>query len=316
MLDIRQRTGYLFLAVTLGHIILISAQVQSKSGGRLLEFVIFSGFAEVQRGTSSAIGGVRSVWSNYIALRGLKTENDALKKQVADLQVAVQQEHAQAQRTARLQQLLDLRSASTLPTIAAEVIGGDISPGLHTITINKGSGDGVRSDCAVIAPAGVVGRVLDQPAAHAARVQLIISRNAGAGAMIERSRAGGVIVGGSEDPPLLMEYVSNLSDVKVGDTVVTAGTDGIYPKGFPVGRVESVERGAGMYKQIRVRPVVDFSNIEEVLVVFGTPKPGAGRDNDGAPGTPKPDASGRGDGPTPKPRAPNSADAPGNEGVR
>ncbi len=272
MLDIRQRTGYLFLALTLGQIILISAQVQSKTGGRLLESVIFSGFSEVQRGTGSAIGGVRHLWGNYVALRGLKAENDTLKDQVADLQVRLQKEHAQAQRTARLQRLLDLRSAVTLPTIAAEVIGGDTSPGLHTITINKGRDDGVQSDFAVIAAAGVVGRVLDQPAAHAARVQLIISRNAGAGVMIERSRAGGVIVGGGDDPPLLMEYVANLADVKAGDMVVTTGTDGIYPKGFPVGRVESVERGAGMYQQIRVRPVVDFSNIEEVLVVPGVPK--------------------------------------------
>jgi rod shape-determining protein MreC len=273
MLDIRQRTGYLFLAVTLGHIILISAQVQSKTGGRLLESVIFSGFSEVQRGTASGLGGVRNVWSNYIALRGLRSENEALRKQVDDLRVSLQREHAQAQRTAGLQRLLDLRTAVALPTVAAEVIGGDASPGLHTITINRGADDRVRGDLAVISPAGVVGRVLDQVAPHAARVQLLISRNAGAGVMIERSRAGGVIVGGGDDPPLEMEYVSSLADVKVGDTVVTAGTDGIYPKGFPVGRVESVERGAGMYRRIRVRPVVDFSNIEDVLVILASPTP-------------------------------------------
>jgi len=273
MLDIRQRTGYLFLAVTIGHIILISAQVQSKTGGRLLETVIFSGFSEVQRGTASVLAGVRNIWSDYIALRGLKNENEALKKQLDDLRVTLQMEHALAQRTARLQQLLALRAAVALPTLAAEVIGGDASPGLHTITINKGKDDGVRGDLAVISPAGVVGRVLDQVAPHAARVQLLISRNAGAGVMIERSRAGGVIVGGGDDPPLEMEYVSNLSDVKVGDMVVTAGTDGIYPRGFPVGRVEMVERGAGMYRRIRVRPVVDFSNVEEVLVIMASPKP-------------------------------------------
>lgn len=271
MLDIRQRTGYLFLAVTLGHIILISAQVQSKSGGRLLEDVVFSVFSQAQRGTASGIGSVRNVWGNYLALRGLKQENDALRRQVADLQVRLQQEHALAQRSLRLQQLLDLRGRVVLPTLAAEVIGGDSSPGLHTIMINKGERDGVRANYAVIAPAGVVGRVLDRPAARAARVQLIISRSAGAGAIIERSRAGGVIVGGGDDPPLEMEYVSNLADVKVGDTVVTSGTDGIYPKGYPLGRVESVQRGAGLYTRIRVRPVVDFSNIEEVLVVMARP---------------------------------------------
>ncbi len=273
MLDIRQRTGYLFLGVTVGHILLISAQVQSQSGGRLLETAVFSAFSEVQRGTGGVIGSVRNVWGNYIALRGLKAENDALRTQLADLQVKMQQEHALAQRSARLQQLLDLRSRVVLPTLAADVIGGDASPGLHTVTINKGEADGVRPNFAVISPQGVVGRVLDRPAPRAARVQLLISRNAGAGVMIERSRAGGVVVGGGEDPPLMMEYVSNLADVKVGDMVVTAGTDGIYPKGYPVGRVESVERGTGLYRRISVRPVVDFSSIEEVLVVMESPAP-------------------------------------------
>jgi rod shape-determining protein MreC len=271
MLDIRRSTGLLFFFVMLGHVILISAQVQSKSGGRLLEAVLFSAFSEVQRGTAGGLGGVRSIWSNYIALRGVKQENDALKKELDRLKLTLQQERAQAQRSARLEQLLNLRNSAQLSTIAAEVIGGDASPGLHTITINKGRDDGVRGDQAVLSPQGVVGRVLDPVAPHAARVQLLVSRNAGAGVMIERSRAGGVIVGGGQSPPLELEYVSSLSDVKVGDMVVTAGTDGIYPKGFPVGRVESVERGAGMYRRIGVRPVVDFSNIEEVLVVLSGP---------------------------------------------
>lgn len=275
MLDIRRSTGLLFSLVVVGHVILISAQVQSKSGGRLLETVLFSAFSEVQRGTSGGIGGVRHIWTSYVALRGVKGENDALKKEIDQLRVALQQERAQAQRSTRLRQLLDLRTSVHVPTVAAEVIGGDASPGLHTITIDKGKDAGIRGDLAVISPQGVVGRVLDPVAPHAARVQLLVSRNAGAGVMIERSRAGGVIVGGGGNPPLEMEYVSSLSDVKVGDLVVTAGTDGIYPKGFPVGKVESIERGAGMYRRIGVRPVVDFSSIEEVLVILVPPTPDA-----------------------------------------
>jgi rod shape-determining protein MreC len=178
-----------------------------------------------------------------------------------------------AQRSANLAALLDLRTRVNLPTVAAEVIGGDAIPGLHTVTINRGAADGVHTDAAVISPAGVVGRVVGAVAPHAARVQLLISPNAGAGVMIERTRAGGVVVSGGEGQPLALDYVSNLSDVKPGDLVVTAGTDGIYPKGFPVGRVETVKDGAGLYKDIRVRPVVDFSNVEEVLVILGPPPP-------------------------------------------
>lgn len=271
MLDIRQRTGYLFLAVMVGHVILISAQVQTRDGGRVLESVTFSIFSEVQRGTAAVIDGWQRVWSGYVALRGVRRENEALKQRVAELQVRLQEERALAQRSVQLQRLLDLKTRIGLPTIAADVIAGDATPGFRTVTINKGERDGVKADMAVISPSGVVGRVYGKPAVHASLVQLIIGRNAGAGAMIERSRAGGVVIGSDEDPPLLMEYVSNLADVKPGDLVVTAGTDGIYPKGFAIGRVEVAERGAGLYRMIRVRPVVDFSNIEEVLVVLVPP---------------------------------------------
>jgi rod shape-determining protein MreC len=270
MLDIRRRTGYLFLAVTLGHVILISAQVQTKSGGRVLESVLFSAFSQLQRATGSMTGAVGNLWNNYFVLRGIRQENESLRQQVADLQIRLQQERALAQRSARFRQLLGLKEQVPLPTTAAEVIGAATSPGVQTLIINKGSADGIRTDNAVIAAAGIVGRVLDT-SRHTASVQLIISRTAAAGAMIERSRAGGVVVGGGDNPPLEMEYVSNLADVKAGDMVVTAGVDGIYPKGLPIGRVESVQRGAGMYTRIRVRPVVDFSNVEEVLVVVVQP---------------------------------------------
>jgi rod shape-determining protein MreC len=88
--------------------------------------------------------------------------------------------------------------------------------------------------------------------------------------VIERSRAAGVVVGTDGDPPLRMEYVSNLADVNPGDIVVTSGIEGIYPRGFVIGRVERVRRGAE-YKNIRVRPAVDFSALEEVLVVLRLP---------------------------------------------
>jgi rod shape-determining protein MreC len=271
MLDIRQRTGYLFLAVMVGHVILISAQVQNKEGGRVLESVTFGLFARIQQTTSAVVDGWRGVWNGYVALRGVRQENEALKQRVSELQVRLQEERALAQRSEQLQKLLDMKARVGTRTIAAEVIAGDATPGIPAVWIDKGERDGVRPDMAVIAAAGVVGRVIGTVAPSAARVQLIIGQNAGAGAMIERSRAGGVIVGRSDDPPLVMEYVSNLADVRGGDLVVTAGTDGIYPKGFAIGRVEVAERGAGLYRTIKVRPVVDFSNIEEVLVLLDPP---------------------------------------------
>ena len=265
---LRQRTGVLFVAVLVGHLLLISAQVQSKAGVPVLEAVTFGLFSRVQRATAFVVDGVRNGWSSYVALRGARGENEALRKQVADLEVRLQEQRALAARAVSLQQLLDLKTSTSLPTLAAEVIAGNPNPGMLTVTIDRGSADGVQSDMAVIAPKGIVGRIVGRPAGHAARVQLVIDHNAAAGAMTERGRAGGMVIGTDADPPLQMQLVSNLSDVAVGDLVVTSGVDGVYPKGFAIGRVEKSERGAGLYKEISVRPAVDFSSLEQVLVVL------------------------------------------------
>jgi rod shape-determining protein MreC len=273
MLDIRQRTGYLLLVIMVGHVILISAQVQSKSGVRVLEAVAFGVFSRVQLGAAAIVSGVRNTWGAYVGLRGVRAENEALRARLADLEVRLQEQRALAARTVRLQELLDLKASATLPTLAAEVIGGNPNPGMRTITIDRGSADGVHANMAVIAARGIVGRIIGEPAAHASRVQLLIDRDAAAGALIERSRAGGMVVGAELDPPLSMELVSNLSDVKSGDLVVASGVDGIFPKGYVIGHVEKAERGAGLYLTISVRPSVDFSSLEEVLVVLSPPRP-------------------------------------------
>ena len=279
LLDIRQRTGYLFIGLTIGHIVLISAQVNTDRGVPVLEAVTFGVFAEVQRAASTAIGGMRTSWSDYVALQEVRRENERLRTEVAQLRVRLQQERALAQQSRTLEELLDLRSDADLPTVAATVIAGGASPDFRTITIDKGEADGLRADLAVIAPAGVVGRVIT-PTARAAKVQLLIDRNAAAGALVERSRAQGVAVGTGGE--LRLDYVSGTADVQVGDTVVTSGIDGIYPKGFVIGQIESVQRGQGAFSAIRVRPAVDFSSLEAVLVVL-TPPPAL---DEGAPGTP------------------------------
>ncbi len=266
LLDVRLRAGYLFLAVVVGHIVLISAQVNAKSGVPILEMVTFGAFAEVQRATSAVLDGIRGGWSGYVDLRHVRAENEALRQELATMQVELQRQRALAERTRGLEALLQLGGSTDLQTAAAQIIGAAASPDFRTVTIDKGSSLGIRTDMAVIAPSGVVGRVV-VAGPRASRVQLLVDRNAAAGALVERSRAQGVVVGG-EDDRLLLEYVSEVSDVAVGDTVVTSGIDGIYPKGFVIGQVESVEKNGVAYRTIVVRPAVDFSSIEDVLVVL------------------------------------------------
>jgi rod shape-determining protein MreC len=276
LLDIRQRTGWLFMAVVVGHILLISTQVSTRRGVPVLEALTFGVFAEVQRAASSAIGSVRDTWQNYFALQEIRRENQELRTEVAQLRIGLQQERALAEQTRTLQKLLDMRSAISLETTGATVIAGGASPDFRTLTIDKGSREGLRPDMAVISPAGVVGRVI-LPTARAAKVQLLIDRDAAAGAVAERSRAQGVVVGTGTS--LRLDHVPGTADIKVGDRVVTSGIEGIYPKGFEIGQIESIERRAGEFSAVIIRPAVEFSALEAVLVVLTPPVTETDRDS-------------------------------------
>ncbi|MEY4095080.1 MAG: Rod shape-determining protein MreC [Acidobacteriota bacterium] len=267
--DIKQRTGVVLGAAILLHVVLISAQVNTASGLPVLQVVTFGSFSEVQRATMALIDGVRGLWSGYVALQQVQEENAALKQELQNLQVRFQQERAEAQRTDNLRQLLELRDRANLETVAAEVIAGPASPDFRTVTIDKGSSDGLATDMAVISPAGVVGRVI-LPSGRAAKVQLLIDRNAAAGVLIERTRVQGIVMG-MGDGVLRLQYVPGTADVKTGDLVVTSGIDGIYPKGFVIGTVDHADRGAGAYLEISVRAAVDFARLEEVLIVKSVP---------------------------------------------
>jgi rod shape-determining protein MreC len=268
LLDIRQRSGWLFMAVVVGHILLITTQVNTRRGVPVLEALTFGVFAEVQRGATSGIGGVRDVWQNYFALQQTRQENQQLRTEVAQLRVGLQQERALAEQSRILQQLLDMKTETSLKTTGAYVIAGGASPDFRTATIDKGSSDGLLPDMAVISPAGVVGRII-LPTSRAAKVQLLIDRDAAAGAITERARAQGVVVGTGTS--LRFDHVPGTADIKVGDRVVTSGIEGIYPKGFEIGQIESIERRAGDFSAVIIRPAVEFASIEAVLVVLTPP---------------------------------------------
>ncbi|HWN86038.1 MAG TPA: rod shape-determining protein MreC [Vicinamibacterales bacterium] len=265
LLDIRQRVGWLFMTVTVAHLILISAQVQTRRGVPMLEEAVFGTMAEVQRVATGGIGEARGFWQNYVNLRQIGQENETLKQRVSQLEVALQRERALAGQSRLLQDLLDLKKETGLATTPAAVIASGASPEFRTMTLDKGSSQGLGADMAVIAPAGIVGRVI-LPTPRAAKVQLITDRNAAVAGLVERTRDQGVAVGTGGDR-LRFEYVSGTADLKAGDRVVTSGIDGIYPKGFVIGQIESIERSAGEFSNVLIRPAVDLSALEAVLVV-------------------------------------------------
>ena len=256
----------------MGHVILISAQVQNRGGARLLSAVTFGLVSRIQLATARGVDNVRGIFTNYVWLRGARAENEHLRRQIVELGAQIEEQRARLSQIGALEEALNLRKSLPVETITARVIAGDPTPGFPAVTIDRGSADGLRANMAIIAPNGVVGRIYGRLEEHAAQVQLIVGRNAGVAAYLQRTGAGGNIVGGaSEEPPLRMDDVPNLVDVQIGDLVLTSGLDGIFPRGYTIGRVERAERGSATYREIAVRPTVDFSNLRYVLVVTTGP---------------------------------------------
>lgn len=263
--ELLQRPLPLLGAAVLLHLSLISAQVTTSSGLPLMQAVAFGAVAEVQRLVMASGSVVVDAWRGYVALRGAHQDNERLRTEVQQLELRLQEERALAQQAAELRRLLELKTAAPVETTAADIIGASGTSGYRAILINKGRQDGIDADMAILSPAGVVGRVA-QPGLHTSKVQLLIDRTAAIGGVIERSRAQGVVVGGGEQV-LQMQYVSGLADVREGDLVVSSGIDGVYPPGFVIGSVELVDRGPVSYREIRIRPAVDVTQVGQVLVV-------------------------------------------------
>jgi rod shape-determining protein MreC len=263
------RRNRLLLAVFIvSHLVIISQQVDGGGGASLLERLVFDVISPFQRGTASVLRGAGALWRGYLDLHGAREENAVLSGRVAALESELQQVRQQAEESSRLREALDLEKILPIRTVAAEVVARDGLPWFRTITLDRGRRAGIQLNAAVLSPTGVVGRVI-AVGSRAARVQLILDRDSGAGAMVERSRVPGVVSGEASGKSgfLTMKYVAALADVNVGDRVVTSGLDGIYPKGLVIGRVESVSPPAGLFKDVRVTPSARFNLLETVLVV-------------------------------------------------
>jgi rod shape-determining protein MreC len=257
----------LLVVLSVGHVLLISAQVQTGSGMPVLESAAFGAFARIQRATSGAADAAGSLWTRYFALSGAARENDELRRRIVALEAELQAERAAGGRVRLLEQTLAVREAMTVPNVVARVIAGSPVPGAATITIDRGTDDGVRKDMPVIAAGGVVGRVVGTPSARAALVQLLGDRSAGAGAKLEKSGAHGVIRGAGIDRPLALDYVADQVAVDVGEKVFTSGMDNVFPQGYLIGTVEQAD-APGPKRRIVVKPAVDLTSVELVLVLL------------------------------------------------
>ena len=272
-----RRSRILVVVLILAHFAAISHQVDGGDGLSLLQRGLFTLLSPFQRGFSFVVGGVQELWNGYGFHRETYAENRRLQERVRNLEKALQERSRLATDAERLRELLELREILPMETLVAEVVSRDGVPWFRSLTIDKGTTHGVGLDAPVMSPTGVVGRVI-AVGPYAARVQVLLDRDAGAGVLIERTRVSGVVSGqivqaetGAGD--LVMRYVPERAEVALGDVVVTSGFDRIYPKGLVVGRVSYVGPGSGLLKEVRVEPSARFDRLEEVLVVLRPDEP-------------------------------------------
>ncbi|MBP7521207.1 MAG: rod shape-determining protein MreC [Leptothrix sp. (in: Bacteria)] len=200
-------------------------------------------------------------------IAAVRQSAEAARAQLARLSERSLQLEVQQQENQRLRQLLDLRPRVNVPTHAAEILYTSSDPYTRRVVIDRGSLQGIRAGSPVINEVGVLGQVT-RVYPGSSEVTLLTDRDSALPVLLERSAQRSIAMGSPRGGGLELRYVAGNADVQVGDRVLTSGLDGVYPSGYPVGRVAAVERRTQSdFAQIEVHPVATPDGVRHVLVL-------------------------------------------------
>jgi rod shape-determining protein MreC len=247
-------------------LMMFSYDLKYRADGGFFRKIVLEAVAPVQQVLSASVKSVSDAWMHYVLLVGIEKENKNLKNKINEFKAALilyQEGYLEAQ---RLRKLLDLRDDYHYRFISARVIGREQAALSKTILINKGAAHGLKAGMPVIAPPGLIGRLVDV-SWHFSKVLLFIDENSNVGAIVQRTRTQGII-SGAGPRGLILKYISKTQDVKDGDVIVSSGMGGVFPKGLLIGQVSHVDRqDASLFLKINVAPFADFSKLEEILIL-------------------------------------------------
>ena len=264
----------ILLAQTIGLAVQVRRPVESGapdgSNVTLLRYWTVSAVTPFERFFHGFGYNVRHGWSNYIDLRNTRQQNRDLQEQIARLrleQAALSEDAIQGH---RLQALLDFQQHYVASTVAAQVIGTSGNDLSKVLYIDKGSKDGLKPDQAVITPDGIIGKLRDV-FPHTSQVLLINDQTSGAGVLLASTRLR-AILRGSPTGQIVINNLTPDSRIKVGEQVLSSGGDQVYPRGLPVGTIESIKSDPDHqpYTLIQLRPAANLNQLEEVLVITAT----------------------------------------------
>lgn len=262
------------MIMTLGVIVLIIANItiltlSSKRRSSSFEVGRFavSMTAPFQTAVSFSMRSLRDLWLHYFSLVSAAQENSMLRRELA-VEKSRSNNCVEIELTnKRLRNFFNFQETPSREFVAAEVTGKDSSSWFKTIIVDKGVSDGVRKGAPVVSPEGIVGQVVDVSGSYS-KVLLITDRNNAVDALVQNTRARGIIKGGASGG-CVFEYALRKDRIDVDDVIVSSGLDGVYPKGLRIGRVEGVvKRNSGIFQKVLVRPFVNFEKLEDVLIML------------------------------------------------
>jgi len=259
-------TAIVILIIVFSLILLIMSTKMPSDTGYLRKFVLDVA-APIERLIRMPLDKTIAVWNRYLFLVGLGEENRWLKKENDQLKNQLLRYQEGYLEGLRLQKLLTLKDQIGYVSMTARVIGIDQKSLIKTILINKGTSHGIRNGLPVMNEQGVLGRIIET-SWHVSRVLLISDGNSNVDALVQGTRVQGMLQG-SGTMRCVLKYIPKTEEVKMGDLVVSSGMTEVFPKGLLLGTViRADKKDSGLFQRIEVVPAVDFTKLEEVLVLM------------------------------------------------
>jgi rod shape-determining protein MreC len=257
-------TLFLFILVP---VIAIDTSTRAPRDYRFYDRVVVAATSPIQTIISWSLEQIASGFENYVYLLHTHQDNLALLEENRKLLNSIANLRETQQENLRFRKLLHFEEKFNIQSVMARVIAKDVSTEFRSIRINRGESSGIRKSMAVVTDEGIVGRVL-RTTRTTSDVVTLLDQNSAIDAIVERSRARG-IAEGLTDEVCQLKYALRTDDIQPGDILISSGLGGIFPKGVSVGTVSKVNRKPfGITQEVEVHPSVDFSKLEEVLVVL------------------------------------------------
>lgn len=266
---------YAFFAFVTAAVCVLALYIHRHRQGQTgrIDNLLISAAGNMQRQVFFFSQGMRRISDHYVMLVGVQKRNEDLEREISGLKLQVSALREVDLENTRLRESLDFRHRSEQQLLSAHVVAHDVSSDYFGIRIDRGSSDGVKVGMGVISPAGLVGRVL-RVAPRFADVRTLVDPNSKIDALVQRSRARGIVSGQAKQATCKMSYVDRLEDVAVGDAVVSSGYEAIFPKGILVGyAIAVVPSSTGILQNVMLRSAVDITRLEEVFVVLPPGEP-------------------------------------------